>query len=90
VAKYRLIHKKHFVKCVWFPFYTGELDVVSAFKIFFIYLIVDEHNRCGQQEISKSVCPFTFHLVVRRNWENVHALGFGPLHVEAHYTNVYI
>jgi hypothetical protein len=43
-------------------FDTAELDVVSAFEntfgTAFVLLIVDETNRCAQQEISKSVKPF--------------------------------
>jgi hypothetical protein len=49
---------------------TAELDVVSAFEnnfdIAFVQLIVDETKRYAQQEISKSVNPFTFHSRIKK------------------------
>jgi hypothetical protein len=45
-------------------FDTAELDVVNVFENIFdialVQLIVDETNKCAQQEISKSIKPLTF------------------------------
>jgi hypothetical protein len=54
---------------------NAELDVVSSFENIFdiplVQLIVDETTIYARQEISKSVCPFTFCSRIRRKWENV-------------------
>jgi hypothetical protein len=55
-------------------FDTAELDVVSALEIIFdialVQLIVDETNKYAEQEILKSVNPFTFCSGIRK-WEDV-------------------
>jgi hypothetical protein len=50
-------------------FDTAELDITSALENI-MQLIVDKTNRYAQQEISKSINPFTFHSRIRQ-WEDV-------------------